>query len=88
MVNKDRKIKLSLDEAEIKKIMDQAGCLEGYPCIDSKFSELCLAEPYGNGDLLECKEENPISCPRAQSYGSVFICKCNVRNYIARNLEK
>ena len=77
-----------LDEADIKAIMDQAGCIDGFPCFKSRFKVLCHAEPYGDGKLLECKEENPLGCPRAYSYGDIFLCKCNVRNYIASNMGK
>ena len=89
MVDKEmRKKYFELDEAEIKAIMDQAGCIDGFPCFESRFNVLCLAKPYGDGNLLECKEENPLNCPRANSFGEIYLCKCNVRNYIARNMGK
>ena len=76
------------NESEIKAIMDQVECIDGFPCFESRFKILCHAEPYGDSKLLECKEDNPLGCPRAYSYGEIFLCKCNVRNYIASNLKK
>ena len=75
-----------LHKAEIELIMKENHCLGNHQCYLSGLNKLCKAEPYGVGNLLECKETNPIQCPRAKSYGNAFMCNCKVRNFIHQNI--
>ena len=82
----DIKTIFKLHKVELEAVMKENHCLGNHQCYIHGLSKLCKAEAYGVGNLLECREPDPVQCPRANSFGSVFMCKCKVRNYIYENI--
>ena len=74
----------------IKEIADSIPhepCKQDYCCATIKtISELCKAVDFGLDNYLKCLEETP-NCGMSFSFGSIYMCKCPVRNRIAREYE-
>jgi hypothetical protein len=82
----DLKTIFKTHKIELEALMKDNHCLGGHQCFMSNLTKLCKAELYGVENLLECKETNPIKCPRAKSYGNAYMCNCKVRVYIYHNI--
>ena len=75
-----------LHKVEIEAIMKENHCLGNHQCYISGLKKLCKVEPYGVDNLLECKEPNPIQCPRSKSFGNAYMCNCKIRTFIHENI--
>ena len=76
------------DLREIKKLMKEIDCPKNFICMKDGYKNLCKAEDLGLDEFLECMQEDSSSCPYSFRFGSNFFCKCGVRFYLARKLEK
>ena len=75
-------------EKQIKKIMDSTECPCDFKCYRSGFTELCKARDMGMETFLECLEPKASECRLAVLFGDKIFCKCQLRFYISRKLNK
>ena len=75
-------------KTEIEEIMKGMKCPEDFSCYRKGFKDICKAKDFGIETILECLEEDPESCSFSYSYGHLYFCKCPMRNFVARTLEK
>lgn len=75
-------------KSEIEEIMKGMKCPEDFSCYRTGFRNLCKAKDFGIETILECLEEGPEECSYAYSFGHLHFCKCPMRNFIARKLNK
>ncbi len=88
---------MNLDEKqkkEIEEIMAKADCPKDYECFKNEFEKLCRANWMGN--YTECAEFG--ACPYLDTdicpykagvlFGSGYICQCELRQYVKKNLRK
>lgn len=75
-------------EKGIAKIVGGLKCPKDFKCCRSSFETLCQAEDIGLDSYLECLEKNPRECTFSLSFGDGHFCKCPLRVYLAKNLEK
>jgi len=73
---------------EIEEIMKGMQCPEDFSCYRTGFKDVCRAKDFGIEAILECLEEDPEECSFSYSYGHLYFCKCPLRNFVARKLEK
>lgn len=73
---------------EIEKIIDGITCPKDFICYKSEFKNLGKARDIGIKSYVECLEKNPEDCVFSLSFGHSYLCKCPLRVYIAKNLEK
>ena len=72
----------------IEEIKGQIDCPKMFICLESGFDQLCNANDIGIDSYVECKEEFPLKCKLSLPYGNIYICKCQLRVYIEKNLKK
>lgn len=75
-------------KSEIEKIMKGMQCPDNFSCYRKGFENLCRAKDFGIETILECLEEDPGECTFSYSYGHLHFCKCPLRNFAARKLDK
>jgi hypothetical protein len=73
---------------QIERIIASMTCSKGFECFKSGFENLCRANIVGNGQIIECSPENRQSCEYRFGFMDKTFCKCRLRYYIARNLNK
>jgi len=74
--------------AEIEQIIGSMKCAKNFECFKSGFQTLCKVKNIGNGKIIECSPENHHSCEFRFSFTRKTFCKCPLRYYIAKNLNK
>jgi hypothetical protein len=75
-------------DSKIQEIMRGMQCRRDFECYKSRFENLCRAGIVGDAIMVECLEEKAKNCKFGHSFGLGYICKCPLRNYIARNFNK
>jgi len=73
---------------EIERIMASMKCPKGFVCYKSGFRDLCKVTTVGEGKIIECSPENRGPCVYRFSFAGRVFCKCALRYYIARNLNR
>ncbi|MDP1853159.1 MAG: hypothetical protein Q8L26_02990 [Candidatus Omnitrophota bacterium] len=77
---------------EIKKYIAQVkgsvNCRKDFKCLKSDFKDTCKARYSGEGNQLECLEEEPLDCKFSVLRSDLFFCQCPIRAYIAEKLKE
>ncbi|MFC1845329.1 hypothetical protein ACFLZ5_11165 [Thermodesulfobacteriota bacterium] len=80
--------KKNIEEVLVEKIVGGMQCPKDFQCTKIGFERLCKAEDIGEESCLECLEKNPLDCPFVIDLRYAKLCRCPLRIYIAKNLEK
>jgi len=75
-------------QAEIETIMHGMQCSKDFECYRSGFEKLCRVRTTAKGKLIQCLEKNQKNCEFRLSFIGRALCKCRLRKYIAKNLNK
>jgi hypothetical protein len=77
-------------EREIEQLMAGMECAKDFDCYRSGFERLCKARDDGLKEHVWCMEEAGVSrgCGYSLSFGKGMLCKCPLRVYLAKKLEK
>ncbi len=75
-------------DSRIQKIMRDMECPSDFECYKSGFENLSRAAIVGNARMVVCLEEKAKTCNYGLAFGHGYICKCPLRNYIARNFNR
>ena len=73
---------------EIEELMGGIRCPKDFSCCQSGLERLCKARDVGMESYLECLEKNPRQCVFSLGYADSYYCKCPLRRYIARKMDK
>lgn len=73
---------------KIQDIIRDMQCPTDFECYKSGFENLSRAAIVGNAIKVVCLEEKAKTCNYGLSSGYGYICKCPVRNYIAKNFNR
>lgn len=79
------------DRNKIQEIIEGMQCPKNFKCAENGFESLCKAKDFGDEDSLHCLEDASNSCPFAHLWDYGFqmrFCRCQLRVYIAKHLEK
>lgn len=76
------------DRRRIEEIIGRIQCPKNAECVTMGLENLCKAKDIGLESLLLCLELNPLRCKFALALGKTYFCKCPLRMYLARKLEK
>ena len=71
--------------SELKKTTP---CQKGFCCLENDLKALCRARDIGVNSYVDCLEVNAENCKFALAFGSIFMCSCPIRVYIAKNSLK
>ena len=75
---------------KIQEIINGMQCPKNFRCAESGFENLCRAKDFGDEQRLHCLEETS-DCSFAALYDfgiKMRFCKCPLRVYLAKNLNK
>ncbi|NIP25904.1 MAG: hypothetical protein GWN67_16085 [Phycisphaerae bacterium] len=75
-------------DSRIQEIMSGMQCHRDFECYKSGFEKLGRIGIVGNAVKLVCLEEKANTCNYSLPFGYGYICKCPLRNYIARNFNR
>ena len=75
-------------DSKIQEIMRGMQCNVDFECYKSGFENLSKAGIVGDAIMVECLEEKAKTCNYALPFGYGYICKCPLRNYIAKNYNR
>lgn len=74
-------------DSKIQEIMRGMQCYRDFECYKSGFENLSKVGIVGDAKMIECIGEKAKTCEFGHSFGLGYICKCPLRNYIARNFN-
>jgi hypothetical protein len=63
-------------------------CPNYYMCIFNSEKDLCEARCHALANSLECIDKQQCSCKHSIGVNSNYMCKCNLRKFIAINIEE
>jgi hypothetical protein len=72
------------NKQEIEEIIQAMHCSKGFECYKSDFQNIGEVGIVGDGAMLECIEPRGRTCEYGLLRGGAIICKCPLRNYVAR----
>jgi hypothetical protein len=73
---------------EIENIVKTFKCPKGFKCYKGGLENICKAKDFGAANYLICLEEHPKICPFSLPFGDGYICRCPLRVYMVKNLNK
>ncbi len=76
------------DKMEVESLISKLHCSKNFSCMAFGSESLCKAKDIGLEKYLECHENRPYRCEFSISFGRVCFCKCPVRIFISRKIEK
>jgi hypothetical protein len=80
------------DLDKIREIIDDLQCPKDFECYKQRFEGICQVKDVGLDSIVECIETSPNGCGNTCSfhisYGHSHYCKCPLRVYIAKRLNK
>lgn len=88
-VRREKPTKLTQEQRqEMEKIASELNCSKDFVCYKSGLEKLCKARDFGMERYIDCLEENPEECEFSLPFGEGYFCRCVLRVYIAKNLQK
>lgn len=73
---------------QIQEIVRDIQCDRDFECYKSDFKNLSKIGIVGDATMIECLEKRAKTCKFGLPFGLGYICKCPLRNYIAKNFKK
>ena len=73
---------------QIENIIKKMDCPIGFVCYKSDFENLGEVGIVSDAKMIECIEKHAKTCQFGFSMGLGIICKCPLRNYIAKNFYR
>ncbi|MHC4692042.1 MAG: hypothetical protein ACYS67_04810 [Planctomycetota bacterium] len=75
-------------DSRIQEIMSGMQCHKDFECYKSGFENLGRIGIVGDAIKAVCLEEKAKTCNYGLAFGYGYICKCPLRNYIAKNFNR
>jgi hypothetical protein len=73
---------------ELNKLEDQIECSKNFSCTKEPLKDSCNARYQAIADLMECLNDQSITCEFSVPFGTGYVCKCPLRKLIALNIEE
>ena len=73
---------------DIENIMRGMECAKGFKCYELGFHNLCHAKDIGMESFVECLESRTKECKFSFPFGHSHLCKCPLRIYVKKNLNR
>jgi len=73
---------------QIEQIVKQMNCPRDFECYKSDFDNLSDVGIVGDAKMVECIEESAQTCEFGFPFGLGVLCKCPLRNYIAKHFMR
>jgi hypothetical protein len=88
MATTDEELKKLIEKISLEKVAGGIECPKDFKCTRVSFEDLCKADDIGQEGCLECLERESCDCPFMIDIGYARLCRCPLRVYIAKNLNK
>ena len=75
-------------KAKIEGVMEAMRCPDNFKCVKGDAEQLCKAEDYGNANYVKCLEKKASRCVFSIPFGVGGYCKCPLRVYLCKELQK
>jgi len=75
-------------DSQVKQLMVSVPCAKDFTCVQSNFANLCKAKPGRKGKVVQCLEGKKHACSFRLSFWFKKICRCPMRQYIAKRWGK
>lgn len=75
-------------KTKIEKITSNIKCRKDFECYKSGFEKLTKVKNFEGANLFQCLGQNAYQCEYSFPFGDAYFCKCPLRSYIARKLNK
>ena len=72
----------------IEQIINTMECRKDFECYKSEFENLSKVRDLGIEGFIECLEKTPQVCNFSIPFGNTHFCKCPLRIYVAKNLNR
>ncbi|PTN36891.1 hypothetical protein [Desulfonatronum sp. SC1] len=76
------------DRETINRIMTEIECPKEFRCKRHDFEDLCEARDFGLDGYIKCRDDTPLDCPFALSFGHDYFCRCPLRVFLSKKLKK
>ncbi|UCC99206.1 MAG: hypothetical protein JSW66_04830 [Phycisphaerales bacterium] len=76
------------NKEQIEQIIKEMDCPRDFECYKSDFENLCDVGIVGDAKMVECIEEDAHTCTFGVPFGRGVLCKCPLRNYIAKHFTR
>jgi len=76
------------DRQQLECLKSSVECVKNFNCIKNKFKNLCIAEFDEDNRKLECQEDRTDQCKFAVPDNGMFMCTCELRIFIEKNLDQ
>ena len=73
---------------QVEEVISTMKCTRNFQCYKSGFQNVSKAKLAAETGLVECLSENQQDCEFRTSFMDRTFCKCQLRCYIAKNLQK
>ena len=73
------------NKQQIEEIIRRMDCPRNFECYKSDFGSMGEVGIVGDAVMIECIEERGWKCEFGSPRGPGVVCKCPLRNYIAKN---
>lgn len=82
-------MKLTQEYAEqIEGIISSMDCPKEFKCYKSNFENICRAADRGLDTLADCCDAGTTTCEFRVSFGRGAFCRCPLRVFVAKHLDK
>ena len=75
-------------DEKVKQLMASIPCTKGFTCVQSELANLCKAQLGRNGKVVQCLEGKKHACSFRFSFLFKKICRCPMRQHIAKHWGK
>ncbi len=76
------------DKRRLEDIIGGISCPKELRCYKSGFEDLCKAKDIGMEVFLYCLDKKPQECVFSMYFGDHPLCRCPLRMYIAKELQR
>jgi hypothetical protein len=73
---------------EFHRLITDSNCTNNYLCIFETGDDLGEVRYHVSSDLQECIYKQQCSCEHSIKVNSTYICKCQLREFLAINLKE
>lgn len=75
-------------DEKIQQLKDAVSCAKDFSCLRSELGKLCKARLGKNGKVVQCLEGKKHKCSFRLSFLFKKLCRCPIRQYIAKHWGK
>lgn len=73
---------------EVRNIIGDINCPRKFRCVEPESNNLCGAMDIGMETYLQCLDRNPMDCSFSIAFADTFFCRCPLRIYLKKNINK